>query len=218
MKFRIILALLGCSFIFGQNYSYEVTVTNLTKGQVFSPPVAVSHGRDYSLFQLGQPASTALYTMAEDGMNGMIMAEALAHDDVLDAASADGPLMPGHSVTLSVDGAFGRDQVTVAGMLVTTNDAFFAVRGVQVRGPLFKNGFGYVKQLAWAYDAGSEYNSQECADIPGPPCGNPGVRVTDNAEGYVYIHNGVSSGGDLDPAAHDWRGPVALVSIRVVRN
>ena len=44
---------------------------------------------------------------------------------------------------------------------------------------------------AAAYDAGSEYNSEDCAFIPGPPFGNGGVRDTDGAEGYVQILSGI---------------------------
>ena len=66
-----------------------------------------------------------------------------------------------------------------------------------------------------AYDAGSEMNSEDCAFIPGPPCGdvnhNPAA-----AEGYVHIHAGIHgiSGGTLNPAQLDWRNPVALVEIK----
>lgn len=62
-------------------------------------------------------------------------------------------------------------------MLVTTNDAFAALNGVRLprRG---STSFSSV-----AYDAGSEANTENCSDIPGPPCGNPFVRVTAGAEG-----------------------------------
>lgn len=66
---------------------------------------------------------------------------------------------------------------------------------------------------AAAYDAGSEDNSEDCAYIPGPPCGNGDVRDTVGAEGYVYIHSGIHGIGDLEPAEFDWGNPVATVKI-----
>ncbi len=56
-------------------------------------------------------------------------------------------------------------------------------------------------------------NSEDCIYIPGPPCGNPGVRDTDGAEGFVHVHPGIHGIADLVPAAHDWRNPVALITI-----
>ena len=50
--------------------------------------------------------------------------------------------------------------------------------------------------------------------IPGPPCGNAGVRDTGNAEGFVHVHAGVHGIGDLVAADHDWRNPVAKITIR----
>ena len=94
-------------------------------------------------------------------------------------------------------------------MLVTTNDAFFAVNGV-ARPFRRQPGTHY----AAAYDAGSEANNESCDFIPGPPCGNGGVRMQTGSEGYVHVHAGVHGIGDLDPAAYDWRNPVARVVIQ----
>ena len=76
-------------------HQYEVTITNITRSQIFSPPVAVLHGRGYVLFELGKPAPTSVSLLAEDGMNGDVMMEAEGHDHVNGVAAADGVLMPG---------------------------------------------------------------------------------------------------------------------------
>ena len=55
--------------------------------------------------------------------------------------------MPGASVSVEIKAKRGFRFLSLAGMLVTTNDAFFAVRGVRV--PLF----GDVMAEADAYDA-----------------------------------------------------------------
>ena len=64
-----------------------------------------------------------------------------------------------------------------------------------------------------AYDAGSEENNEDCAYIPGPPCGNPFMDSGMPAEGYVHVHGGIHGGGGLDAAMYDWRNPVAEVTI-----
>ena len=65
-----------------------------------------------------------------------------------------------------------------------------------------------------AYDAGSEQNTEACEDIPGPPCG-PNDHPDVKAEGYVHIHAGIHGIGSegVDPAMHDWRNPVAKITI-----
>ena len=58
-------------------------------------------------------------------------------------------------------------------------------------------------------------------DIPGPRCGNPGVRDPEK-NGYVHVHAGIhgsgpSDGIGLDPSLHDWRNPVAEITIKRLR-
>ena len=40
--------------------TWEVSVTNTTPGQSFTPLVAITHSRNYSMFQLGEAANEAL--------------------------------------------------------------------------------------------------------------------------------------------------------------
>jgi hypothetical protein len=190
---------------------YAVTITNITRGQIISPPVVISHNQKFQVFHLGNPASPELAALAEDADTVPLAALLDGLDTVYDYHVADGPILPGMSVTVEVKGQGGFRIISAAGMLVTTNDAFFAVRGVYAR-----PGAG-VQVNARAYDAGSEKNSELCAFIPGPPCGNGGVRDTEGAEGYVYIHSGIHGHGDLEPADLDWQNPVAIVNIQRVK-
>ncbi len=189
---------------------YKVTVTNLTRGQVITPPVAIVHDDAYRLFDLGGEAIPELAALAEDGNAAPLMGLLETDPSVLKAEMASGPVMPGATATIEVTVHGSYRYVTVAGMLATSNDAFFAVRGEEVpraRGRTV---------VAEAYDAGTEANLELCRDIPGPPCGNGGVRNTDGAEGYVHVHAGIHGIGDLIPAQHDWRNPVAEVGIEPV--
>ena len=53
---------LGSGLAYGKQYvrKYEVTITNLTHGQVFSPPIVITHKHDFILFDLGEMASEEL--------------------------------------------------------------------------------------------------------------------------------------------------------------
>jgi hypothetical protein len=188
---------------------FEVTITNLTRGQTFSPPVVATQSYDLvPLFTLGSPASPELVGVAEDADNAPLVARLLADPKVKDVQVGTQPLGPGKSLAVMVKTEGKFDYVTAVGMLVTTNDAFFAANGVY--GPLG----GSTTHYSSAYDAGSEANNEICAFIPGPPCGIFFVRDPEGAEGYVHIHAGIHGIGDLPPAQFDWRNPVAKITIR----
>ena len=195
---------------------YEVTVTNVTRGQYFTPIMVASTRKGVTLFEVGAEASSELETIAESGDPEPLAAELLSSGDALDVAVADGPLPPGGSLTLTVRMDKRHDNVSVASMLVPTNDAFLALNGV--RGPK-KN----ETLTLWspAYDAGTENNDEACASIPGPPfiCTGEGVSM-DSGEGFVHVHAGIQGvvGGDLVKADHDWRNPVARIVIRRVKD
>ena len=222
MKHFSLLILVCACFGFGQTGEepsggtvYEVTITNLTKGQIFSHPVVISHNSEFSLFELGQPVSGALAQLAEDGLTQPLIDDAMATGTVLDAVAAPTPLPPGQSRTLEILVNPKYNEISVTGMLVITNDAFFALRNAEVRALPFKTGFSReITYFADAYDAGSEANTELCSDIPGPPCNNMGVRVTDGAEGYVYVHSGIVGDHDVGREKYDWRSSVAKITIR----
>ena len=195
---------------FADDAVYEVTITNITQGQIMGPPVVVSHDSSMSLFELGHPASDELAALAEDADSFGLVALLESSDAVADVTIGGGPILPGHSMTLSVSVSGGQRLISFATMLVTTNDTFAALNGMEVHGS------NTVSTLVLAYDSGSEGNNELCIYIPGPPCGNPFQRDVAGAEGYVHINAGVQQTGDLT-GEHDWRNPVASVSIRRAR-
>ena len=62
-----ILGLTGASAFADE---YRVTVTNLTRGQQFTPILVASHRAGVRLFEPGQPASMELEILAEGGATG----------------------------------------------------------------------------------------------------------------------------------------------------
>ena len=187
---------------------YRVTVTNLTRGQQFTPILVVSHTAGVKLFELGDPASMELEILAEGGATGPLESLLLGMSrQVLDTDVGGGLLDPGDSKTMTVDTTGRANRVSVASMLIPTNDAFFAVNGV--RGP---NGNQEMVLFSPAYDAGSEVNDESCTTIPGPVCGGVGYDPA-GGEGPIFIHAGIHGIGELETADFDWRNPVARISI-----
>ena len=191
-----------------------LSITNLTRGQILSPVFIARHGHDADpLYTLGQPASESLAKVAEDADASGLLSDWSPESngfisEAMVVALNGGPIFPGDTVTKSFEIADGNSLVSFASMLVTTNDAFIGASGLDVSTSRAVN--------LNAYDAGSEANSESCAYIPGPPCGNHAEDDAD-AEGYVHVHAGIhgGEGSDLDPATHDWRNPAARLTIQV---
>jgi hypothetical protein len=194
---------------------YEVTVTNVTRDQSFTPLLVVAHHPRVSLFEVGRPASPELEALAETG-NTVPFEELLATvPGVRGVNTSEGLLAPGATTKIYVKGHRG-DRVSLAGMLIPTNDGFVAIDGA---GPFSR---GTRSLYAPAYDSGTEINDELCASIPGPAydeCGGDGTGGAPEGgeEGFVRIHEGMHGVGDFDEARRDWRNPVAKVQIRRVR-
>ena len=186
------------------SFFFEVTVTNITKGVTFTPIMVATTKKGDTFFQLGEAASDELETIAETGNPGPLQGSL----DVLDSTNSSFlPFLgPGESVTQVVATAGRYRYISVAAMLIPTNDLFFAVNGIA--GP---KGRETITVTSPAYDAGTELNDELCANLPGPGCGPDPGPASDNGEGYVYIANGIRGGGDLDADALDWRNPVAMI-------
>ncbi|MEZ4630306.1 MAG: spondin domain-containing protein [Deinococcales bacterium] len=102
-----------------------VTITN-TSTQVFSPPVVINHDVNYQLFEVAKPALPELIPIAEDGDAHNLNVVAAVLPEIYSVSVADGPLMPGASLDLSIQTSENHPYITVLAMLVTTNDAFLA--------------------------------------------------------------------------------------------
>jgi len=195
-------ATLGMS-LSAQAETLRVKITNLTQGQIFSPPIVIAHPRNMSTFKFGEAASDALATLAETGSPADLAAEVGALG--ADVATHDGMILPGESGIVTIETTGANRRISVLAMLVSTNDAFFAVDSVKPTGR-------FSRFFASAYDAGSEANNEDCGFVPGPPCGGM-ARDEGGAEGFVHVHSGIHGIADLFPADLDWGNPVAMVNV-----
>lgn len=193
---------------------YDVTITNLTRGQTFTPILVASHKRGVKLFEVGSAASEALAVLAEGGATGPLSDLLLASDRVLEVTDSGDLLFPGQSVTITIKTRGRFNRISVAAMLIPTNDGFFSIQGARVW-----PGNSARVLFSPAYDAGSEPNDELCTNIPGPVCGGSGTSSDAGGEGYVYIHAGIHGIAapephGLDAAKRDWRNPVARITIQ----
>jgi hypothetical protein len=218
MQMKKILSGLALASLFGSSAAmaanYEVTITNVTHGTVFTPVFVVSHAPGVKLFEPGQPASDELAALAEGGDFGPLATDLEKDSRVVDLADSGGLLPPGESVTVTVEAPRGRGQVSLASMMLPTNDGFIALNGAWA--PRHKHSIIYSSP---GYDAGSEPNDELCISIPGGgPCGGgEGGSPGAGGEDYVHVHSGIHGIGDLIPSESDWRNPAAHITIKRVK-
>jgi hypothetical protein len=214
---------------FGRDY--EVTISDLTSGQPLTPPVIATHHGKHAIFDVGQAASVGVREIAENGNSTPLLAQLDANPsgDIFDfTESGSGPLVPpgvpgdamfDQSVTLEVQASPGANRLSWVSMLICTNDGFTGVDAVKLPGAVGASTTAFTN----GYDAGTEINTEDYADIV-PPCqgligdssGEPGTATSNPAlaEGGVISHHaGIQGGSDLKPALHGWTDPVARITV-----
>ena len=203
--------------------TYEVTVYNLSSGQPFTPPAAATHRGAIDLYEVGQSASFGLKEIAENGNLGPMLTrlEGSKHvSDVVVAVAGDPPpVMPGQSVTFEIEAENGAQFFSFVSMLICTNDGFTGLDGIKLPNQVGAS----ATYEAGGYDAGTEINTEDFADLV-PPCPpltgvsstDPGTGMSNPAlaeNGVIRMHPGVSGGVDLIAGLHGWTDPVARISI-----
>jgi len=209
--------------------TYKVTITNLTAGQAFTPPILVTHSRQTGIFNVGEAASEEIQAIAENGNNAPLQAALGSDVHVHQVVSGAAPLVPANnpgqtgfasSATFEITTRGSAKFLSFASMLICTNDGFTGLDTVRL--PRHKETF-----YSNAYDARTEANTEDFADIV-PPCqGLIGVASDDAGtgmsnpllaeEGVIIPHVGVNGISDLLPEAHGWGDPVAKIEIERVR-
>ncbi|MDG6098049.1 hypothetical protein EXU34_11375 [Alteromonas sp. ZYF713] len=193
------------------SYSYEVTVQNMTQGQPLSP-VGVALHDDAVMWEVGTPASAALEVLAEGGDNS----DFTASEGVMASASGTGPIAPGSSETITVTVVNEPDTfISVATMLVNTNDAFAGITG-HALGELEVN--QSMTMVLPVLDAGTEANSEVAGTIPGPADGGEGYNAERDDADLVSFHPGVVSAEDgltmsVLTVAHRFDNPAVKLTI-----
>lgn len=185
---------------------YEVTVTNMTRGQVFTPVLIATHKKGVHLFTPGEPASNELAQLAEGGdVNPLAdFLETMPGKIGSIAISEGGPFAAGESVSVLVPAVRKFKRISLASMLAVTNDGFIGLDSV----PAWQS-----VHTSPVYDAGTEINDESAANIPGK--GGEGYNPEDG-ESFVHIHAGIHGTGDLVPFELDWKNPAARITFELV--
>ncbi|MFK7854493.1 MAG: spondin domain-containing protein [Granulosicoccus sp.] len=168
---------------------YEVTLTNLTGGQVFSEPAMILHPNTDTFWQIGQTASSELEALAESGETTGIsnLADSMSYPFV----NADTSIAPGAMQTLSITTtAAANDVLTILTRLESTNDGFTGVNAISLS-DLSEPGQS-MSIDRWALDSGTEKNLESTNlgslsdDRPSEP-----NDVIGSEFNYVTVHPGV---------------------------
>ena len=197
--------------------TYRVTVENLTENQLITPAVVATHQHRTRIFRVGRPASNGIQQLAENGGVPVLAAELEGTRGVGDVQVAgSAPVAPGESVEVLISAPLGAQQLSVAAMLICTNDGFASATNVWL-----PSAYGYGRSAyGGSYDAGTEINTELYVDLV-PPCDGEGkTGKTDPAlaeDGVVHRHAGIQEVGDLTVADNGWRDPAIKVTVERVR-
>ena len=198
-----------------QTGRFEIKLYNLTPAtgpgasQVFSPPVFATHNKSIKIFKNGGYASDELAQVAEDAVNQPLVDLLNGTGLTQEVITGDGVVFPGADATYEIEASASNNRLSGVWMLVNTNDAFGGGNSLN----LPRRGTRTFYIAAW--DAGSEANTELAEHIPGPCCGNGGVRVP--TQERIRKHKGIKGIGDLDPATYDWGGRVPVAKLVVTR-
>ena len=164
--------------------SYEVTITNLTAGQPFTPPVLLTHNNKTGIFALGEAASPEIQAIAENGNNGPLVTLLAVDMQVHEVVTGSAPIVPAHdpgvtgfasSATFTIMASGKSKFLSFASMLICTNDGFTGLNTIKL--PKKKQPVTF---YSVAYDARTETNTEDFVDIV-PPCqGLIGVSSDDD--------------------------------------
>ena len=136
------------------------------------------------------------------------------------AAGDPPPLLQNQSISFDIDADGGATHLSWVSMLICSNDGFTGRNRVRLPAQIG----GMKTAYARAYDAGTEVNTEDFADIV-PPCQIFGATSSEDAgtgmsnpslaeDGRIHLHPGVQGGDDLDPELHGWDSRrVAMVEI-----
>jgi hypothetical protein len=193
--------------------TYKLIITNLTPGQPIAPVMAATHRQGLSFFTAGEAPMPELANLAEAGDGQPMAAKLITLPGYGDAQVGAVGTGPGQTTTMTITARHGTDHLSLGAMLGNTNDAFIALRDVEL-----PKGRQSVTYMADAYDAGTETNDESCSTVPGPACGGVALSPGDSGEGFVFIHNGIHGIGGLNAAVYDWRNPAAQIEVMRTHN
>ena len=212
-----VVAMIFCGWTEAPAETFTITIENVSPN-VLAPVPFIAHDGCFPLFVNGDPASSAIETLAETGSPAGVvdMATAAMGTTVsdFDVAGA-GPMGPGESAMVMLDTTISHRWLSFASMIGISNDAFIGRSAANGAIDLFPGGVPLSTVIliepAEVWDAGTEVNDELATSVgalgAGPEDGTP--------EGGVITvpHPGIVGDWDI-PASRDWTGgTVARITI-----
>jgi hypothetical protein len=175
----------------------------------------------FDIFSVGGTASAGIKAIAEGGNTAPMIGIANAAGSAVQAFGVLGssPLGPGETRTAMIDIDPGKDFFSFAMMLGKTNDGFLgesvSSQGLRLFSGNVPLGFSVNLYGARAWDAGTEKNTQNAADLGflggmGNPAEDPGMD-------HIRVHGSVIPGvGDSWQQMPDWDTNTRLSTLTVL--
>jgi Spondin_N len=203
-------------------HRYRITLENRTTGQVLSPGVAATHTKRVTVWSEGSRASEGIRLIAENGEQAVAISELTGRPGVFDVVDIAVPTnrvggtapLP-NPQSFEIEASANANRLSLAVMLICTNDGFTGVSGVKLPG-----GFRAEVHEVGAWDAGTEQNNEEfdqivdacttAGPVLAPPDGNGRVAT----DGLILDHPNIQGVGDLSVALHGWSFPVARITVQ----
>jgi len=194
---------------------FEITVVNATNNQPLSPVAVIMHDNTYSAWSVGSKASVEIEYIAEGGSNKELLASLASLNAKF--ASGKGAIFPGkdESVTITPSSS-SQSFITIATMLINTNDAFAGINAVDVSNMSKGDSISLNAKI---YDAGTEMNTESVGTMPGPADKGEGFNSdrTDFKD-VVRSHGGVVTkddglGTSVLNQSHRFDNPGMIVTI-----
>jgi hypothetical protein len=185
-------------------HTYTITITNLTKGQPLSPPLISTNYGSGQFFKPGGTANWGVQQIAENGNNTPLYESAVADQKagyVTDVQRASAPLVPKGSpadamfdqtVTITIK-AKDTDRINWISMIGCTNDGFAGFNAARL--PRAKG--RSVNVPVFDFDAGTEENTEDFADLGAGCQGAIGVKSTQGAVGTSMTDWRLAEGGSI---------------------
>jgi hypothetical protein len=194
--------------------SYKVSLKNLTYSQPLSPMIVSYHRGSEQLFALGEEVDVSFEMLVEGGDNSTLMKDLNRKKHISSVVGGNGVIPPSKTDSVVIKGR-PTDCISMASMLVNTNDAFIGSNCLDV------SSLGVGQKIVvdlLVYDAGTESNLESSTTIPGPAGGGEGFNPKRDDNNFVTIHPNVVTkddglSGSVLTQEHKWDNPAAELTI-----
>ncbi|MBX3120431.1 MAG: spondin domain-containing protein [Fimbriimonadaceae bacterium] len=216
---RILSLALIASAGVAQAADFQITITNVGP-QPLSPFYFAAADNSFNIFNVGGTSSLGIKDIAETGNTAEMLNITNAAGGAVGAFGVIGmsPLGPGDTRMMSFSTDMSHGFFSFATMLGKTNDGFlgesFSSMGLSLFSGSNPVGFDLTITGARAWDAGTELNTQNAADLAF--LGGNGNPAENSGDDHIRVHAGIINGvGDSWDQMPAWSQNTDLLRVQV---